>query len=281
MIKCNGWGNHLRLGNWLFLFTGLNYLAKHSNNEIVLPEYFLWDYLKNLPNVTEDQNYDIEYSFLSTKYSNDKKENFIEFFKLNNDKIINILGYPGLQSEKWFIDDVDYIKNILEIKEEKIKEVKTRYKDFFTKPTIGIGVRRGDFVGHKCFYQIPETWYEDTLKKEFPNYLDYNIIIFSDNIEWCKNYYNGKNFLFAESNNTYIQHSNEYLNDPMDQFILGTLCDNFIGGSSTFSWWQMWYVKNFNNGKVIHSGKNLAGNCYDLFHCPHYYPENWIINKID
>ena len=82
MIKCNGWGNHLRLGNWLFLFTGLNYLAKHSNNEIVLPEYFLWDYLKNLPNVTEDQNYDIEYSFLSTKYSNDKKENFIEFFKL-------------------------------------------------------------------------------------------------------------------------------------------------------------------------------------------------------
>jgi hypothetical protein len=281
MIKCNGWGNHLRLGNWLFLFTGLNYLAKHSNNKIVLPEYFLWDYLKNLPNVTENQNYDIEYSFLNTKYSDDEKKNFIEFFKLNNDKIINILGYPGLQSEKWFIDDVNYIKNILEIKEEKIKEVKTRYKDFFTKPTIGIGVRRGDFVGHNCFYQIPETWYEDTLKKEFPNYLDYNVIIFSDNIEWCKNYYINKNFLFAESNNTYIQHSNEYLNDPMDQFILGTLCDNFIGGSSTFSWWQMWYVKNFNNGKVIHSGKNLAGNCYDLFHCPHYYPENWIINKID
>jgi len=281
MIKCNGWGNHLRLGNWLFLFTGLNYLAKHSNNKIVLPEYFLWDYLKNLPNVTENQNYDIEYSFLNRKYSDDEKKNFIEFFKLNNDKIINILGYPGLQSEKWFIDDVNYIKNILEIKEEKIKEVKTRYKDFFTKPTIGIGVRRGDFVGHNCFYQIPETWYEDTLKKEFPNYLDYNVIIFSDDIEWCKNYYINKNFLFAESNNTYIQHSNEYLNDPMDQFILGTLCDNFIGGSSTFSWWQMWYVKNFNNGKVIHSGKNLAGNCYDLFHCPHYYPENWIINKID
>jgi len=281
MIKCNGWGNHLRLGNWLFLFTGLNYLAKHSNNKIVLPEYFLWDYLKNLPNVTENQIYDIEYSFLNTKYSDDEKKNFIEFFKLNNDKIINILGYPGLQSEKWFIDDVNYIKNILEIKEEKIKEVKTRYKDFFTKPTIGIGVRRGDFVGHNCFYQIPETWYEDTLKKEFPNYLDYNVIIFSDDIEWCKNYYINKNFLFAESNNTYIQHSNEYLNDPMDQFILGTLCDNFIGGSSTFSWWQMWYVKNFNNGKVIHSGKNLAGNCYDLFHCPHYYPENWIINKID
>ena len=154
MIKCNGWGNHLRLGNWLFLFTGLNYLAKHSNNKIVLPEYFLWDYLKNLPNVTENQNYDIEYSFLNTKYSDDEKKNFIEFFKLNNDKIINILGYPGLQSEKWFIDDVNYIKNILEIKEEKIKEVKNKYKDFFTKPTIGIGVRRGDFVGHDCFYQI-------------------------------------------------------------------------------------------------------------------------------
>jgi hypothetical protein len=67
-------------------------------------------------------------------------------------------------------------------------------KLFFNKPTIGIGVRRGDFVNHSCFYQIPETWYEDTLKKEFPNFKDYNVIIFSDDIEWCKIYFKDKGF---------------------------------------------------------------------------------------
>ena len=67
----------------------------------------------------------------------------------------------------------------------------------------------------------------------------------------------------------------------MDQFILGTLCDNFIGGSSTFTWWQMWYVKNFNNGRVIHSGKNQDGECYETYHCPNYYPENWEVNEIN
>lgn len=41
----------------------------------------------------------------------------------------------------------------------------------------------------------------------------------------------------------------------MEQFILSTLMDNYILGSSTFSWWAGWYVKNFNSGKVIHCGK--------------------------
>jgi len=53
--------------------------------------------------------------------------------------------------------------------------------------------------------------------------------------------------------------------------------DNFIGGSSTFTWWQMWYVKNFNNGKVIHCGKNLTGKCAQDHFNPNYYPDNWIL----
>jgi len=282
MIKFNGWGNHLRLGNWLFLYSGLKYFAKHSGNDIELPDYFLWDYLKNPPKINNDSNYDTEFKFRQNNYSKDEKMFIKNFFEKNKDKLINVQISSNLQSEKWFYDDFDYIKSCLEIKEDKINEVKEKYKLFFNKPTIGIGVRRGDFVNHSCFYQIPETWYEDTLKKEFPNFKDYNVIIFSDDIEWCKIYFKDKGFLFAEPNNTHT-HSNNfkyYHNNPMDQFILGALCDNFIGGSSTFSWWQMWYVKNFNNGKVFHSNKNLAGNCNQTYYNPDYYPENWGLNEI-
>ncbi len=282
MIKYIDWGKHLRLGNWLFLYSGLKYLSKHSKNELLLPNYFLWDYLKNPPKVDNDFEFDLEYCFKQTNYTDNERKNIIDFLSKDSGVKINIRIGSYLQSEKWFLDDYEYIKESLSIREDKINEVKLKYKDFFNRPTIGIGIRRGDFVNHHCFYQIPETWYEETLEKEFPNYRDYNVIIFSDDIDWCKNYYSGKNFLFSEPNNTHTHVDNfkHYHNNPMEQFILGILCDNFIGGSSTFSWWQMWYVKNFNNGKVIHSGKNLIGKCYNEFYNPDYYPESWGINKI-
>lgn len=282
MLKFNDWGKHLRLGNWLFLYSGLRYFAKHSENDIELPNYFLWDYLKNPPKVNNDTNYDVEFTFRQTNYSEDEKNFINNLFTNNNNKTINIQISSNLQSEKWFSDDFDYVKSCLEIRDDKINEVREKYKSFLDKPTIGIGVRRGDFVNHNCFYQIPETWYENTLKKEFPDYKNYNVIIFSDDIEWCKIYFKDSGFLFAEPNNTHTHTNNfkNYHNNPMDQFILGILCDNFIGGSSTFSWWQMWYVKNFNNGKVFHSGKNLIGKCGETYYNPDYYPENWGLNEI-
>lgn len=282
MIKYNDWGKHLRLGNWLFLYSGLKYFANKSENNIEFPDYFLWDYLELPPKITNNYEYDTEFKFRQTNYSDEEKTHIIEYLKTNKDKNINIQIGSNLQSEKWFFDEFDYIKTSLQIKKEKLKEVKEKYKSFFNKPTIGVGVRRGDFVNHHCFYQIPETWYEETLKKEFKNIEDYNVIIFSDDIVWCKNYFEGRRFLFAEPNNTHTHAENfkHYHNNPMEQFILGILCDNFIGGSSTFSWWQMWYVKNFNNGKVFHSGKNLIGNCSKEFYNPDYYPENWGSNKI-
>ncbi len=68
----------------------------------------------------------------------------------------------------------------------------------------------------------------------------------------------------------------------MEQFILGAcLCDHFIGGNSTFSWWQMWYVKNYNNGTVVHCGKNLSEKGEKEFGVnKDYYPADWILYKI-
>lgn len=50
---------------------------------------------------------------------------------------------------------------------------------------------------------------------------------------------------------------------------------------STFTWWNMWYVKNFNNGKVVHSGKNLSEYGEKQFGVNNdYYPNNWTIHEI-
>jgi len=283
MILYKLWGKHLRLGNWLFLYSGLLSLIKNSNNKLCLPDYFLWDYLENKPEIDNGIDNYFNFTFRQTSYSVYEKKYLIDYFKENENNIININVSSNLQSENWFIENLDYVKNYLKIKESKINEVKTKYKNYLDKPTIGIGIRRGDFVNHSCFYQIPEYWYLKVLKEEFPNHHNYNVIIFSDDIDWCKDYYKNENFLFAEPNNTHTHSDNfkHYHNNPMEQFILGTLCDNFIGGNSTFSWWQMWYVKNFNNGKVFHCGENLAGNCIQTYNNPDFYPKNWIFKKIN
>lgn len=282
MVKLIDWGKHIRLGNWLFQYASLNSFCHKTGNILALPNYFLWDYLEKKPVLDVTTNFNELFKFEQSYYSDEKKIEIINYFESKKTDVVNIELNCFLQSERWFLDDVDYVKTVMKISDEKIKSVKDKYSEYFNKPTIGIGIRRGDFVGHNCFYQIPENWYEKVLVEKFPNYSDYNVIIFSDDIEWCKAYYKGKGFLFSDPNNTHTHSDNfkHYHKDPMEQFILGILCDNFIGGSSTFTWWQMWYVKNFNNGNVYHCGKNLAGDCFTKYYNPDYYPENWEMVRV-
>lgn len=283
MIKYNEWGKHIRLGNFMFLYAGIQSIAKQSGNEFCPPEHFMWKYFNTPVNISETDSYDELFHFEGGEYAKEKKDRFVKYFKENKDKIININLGSHLQSEEWFIEDIDYIKSLIKIKEEYKNAVRDKYFSFFTKPTIGIGIRRGDFVNHGVFYQIPENWYKKALEEEFPDYKNMNVVVFSDDIEWCKNYYKNENFLFAEANNTHTHKDGfkHYHKDPFEQFILASMMDNFILGSSTFSWWNGWYVKNFNNGKVVHCGKNLSDFGEKQFGVNSlYYPKSWILNSI-
>ena len=287
MIKYIEWGQHIRLGNWLFLYAGLCNITNKSGNSLELPDYFAWKYMQEPPIINNDKNYEELFHFLGNEPINERLNKYVDYFTENRDKIVNVNLGSHLQSEQWFINNVDYIKTKLLIKTEEINKVKEKYKHLFNRPTIGIGIRRGDFVRHGVFYQIPEYWYEKALKSNFPNWNEYNIVLFSDDIEWCKNYYAGSNIRpfmhFAEPNNTHLHTDGfkHYHKDPMEQFILSTLMDNYILGSSTFSWWAGWYVKNFNSGKVIHCGKNLSIKGEKEFGINNdYYPKNWVLNEI-
>lgn len=286
MILYKDWGQHIRLGNWWFNYAALLSLAKRTGHELLLPDYHAWPYMLNPP--LKDRNIipaDETFHYRTNDYSRAELDWLREYFASKKDKVININLGPNNQSEKWFNEDLDYVKEMLRFSESALVEVSKKYAHILNngKQTIGIGIRRGDFVGHGVFYQIPLEWYTKTLETEFPDWKNYNILFFSDNIPEIKTRFISKNFHFAEPNNTHTHANNfkYYHNNPMEQFILGTLCDHFIGGNSTFSWWQMWYVKNFNNGKVVHCGKNLS-NAGELKYGknPDYYPDSWTLHKI-
>ncbi len=284
MICHNMWGKHLRLGNFLYVYYSLLCICKRTGQQLVLPDWYMWKYLRYPPQIDEGVIPDETFPFRTNTWSREEQDWLYQYFTDNKDRVININLGGNNQSELWFQDELEYIKEMSRFKPDVIAGICKKYAHILGngKKTIGVGVRRGDFVGHGVFYQIPVDWYTRALEAEFPDWRDCNILFFSDHIEECKQLFHGDNFYFAEPNNTHTHADNfkYYHNDPMEQFILGTLVQGFIGGNSTFTWWQMWYVHN-NGYKVVHSGKNLSEAGEQEFgRNPDFYPKNWTLHEI-
>jgi hypothetical protein len=91
---------------------------------------------------------------------------------------------------------------------------------------------------------------------------DTRFLVFSDDIQWCKENFKGDNFHFIEGEKDYV-----------DLYLM-SLCNNNIIANSSFSWWGAW-LNNTPNKKVIAPkqwfGKAKQLNTKDLI------PETWII----
>lgn len=278
MIICNDWGLHLRWGNYGIMYLALQAISDETGHELHLPEYFAWKYLENPPKIATTKTFDINFSF-----ANHSEQNFmdvIKFFKDNADKTINIcIGIATkFQNANWWKGKK--CTDIISFKSDCLTNVRDKYASFFNgKKNIGIGIRRGDFVNHCTFYQIPITWYEHALQKIFPDWRECNVIIFSDNINECKKLLNNPYFLYADHNESYSHRNNfeDYHKDPMEHFLLATMCDHFIAGQSTFHWLAMQMIALKENSIIVHSGKNLSeesDKIYKLNDC--YYPDCWV-----
>ena len=284
MIKYTQWGKHLRIGNFWFLWNTLNHICEKTGHELVLPEYFAWEHMNYPPIIDNNKDFDELFHFRTTAFSKEELDWTINWFNERKDKVINVNLGANCQSALWW-EDSDYVLDKMQFKAESIEDVLFKYEHILAngRETIGVGVRLGDFLGHNCFYQIPFNWYLDAIKSKFDNWENYNILIMSDDIEKAKTLFKGDNIYFAEPNGTHTHADNfkhYHSSKAMEQFILGTLCNHMIIGNSTFSWHQAYYVDKFNNGRVIHSNRNLDNECLKQFYNPDYYPKNWEIHEI-
>ena len=96
----------------------------------------------------------------------------------------------------------------------------------------------------------------DSLKND----TDY-FLVFSDDIEWCKNNITGDNIVYIDSEIDYI-----------DLYLMAR-CDNNIIANSSFSWWGAWLNKNENKKVVAPTlwfGQVVGEDTNDII------PENWI-----
>lgn len=231
-----------RLGNCLFQIAGTLGLAEKYNAEAVFPDWPFEQYFKDPLPHGEMQSMEV-------------KEKHFHYHDWQLKNSCNINGY--LQSEKYFPKKLPF-----EFKDEFINPLKEREE--FKKETIAISVRRGDYVNNPLYYQIPMWWYISALSKEFPHWRDCNIIIFSDDIDYCKIH-------FECLPNVYFPNGSE-----IEDLAMLTLCDNHILANSTFSWWGAYLSK---SKKVVHCGKLMEGWLGDQSDIRDFYPERWTLHE--
>lgn len=166
--------------------------------------------------------------------------------------------YGYFQTEKYFIKYrnkiLDYFKPT-----EEIKEYLKKYDSLLEGNTCSVHVRRGDYLR---FPNDHPTLSNDYYNNSFKNMKKgTKFIVFSDDINWCKENLKGDNL-------TYIDEKDDYIN-----LLLMSLCKHNIIANSSFSWWGAWLNKNKNKTVIAPKewfGVNKNLNTKDLI------PSKWI-----
>lgn len=229
-------GQHGRIGNQLFQIASTLGIAQTNKAQAVFP---VWQY---------EKYFDIELPH-GPSAPNQIKERQYHYEPISITQDTDLFGY--YQSYKYFPEGFNF-----KFKDEILKHWKGN--KVFEKETIAIHIRRGDYVGHEMYYQLPITWYINALTT-IPHWKDCNIIFCSDDLEYCKVHFE------CLPNAHFIK------GFEIDHLCLMSLCDNHIIGNSTFAWWGAYMSKQKN---VIHSGKMFRGG-FASKDIKDFYPKNW------
>lgn len=250
IISFSRLGQYGRLGNAMFQIAGVLGLAEKYNAQAYFPDWPYEQYFVNpLPH--------------GPMQSIVVKEKHFHFHDWCLTGDCDILGY--LQSEKYFPKQNPFI-----FKPEFLQACKDKMpKDTWDKETILFQIRRGDYVNNPCYHQISIAYYIDALITYFPNWQDYNIVFFSDELSYCHTHFDCL--------------PNSYFSDGLsdiEQIAIGSLCDHFIIANSSFGWWQT-YLGSKPHSKIIHCGHLQAGKLLEQNDPRDYYPERWTRHQKD
>ncbi len=282
-ISFNGLGNAGRLGNQMFQYAAIRGIASHRGYDWVIPpegadrcdNYGLFDAFK-LVNCKKENQGEQPKRIISWREFHFNEE----LFSTCPDDI-DLDGY--FQSQKYFEHISDQIRQDFTFKDEWLEPCKEYIDSLGTNKLVFLHVRRGNpnlqgVRGEKWSYQLLQQYhplckfeyYEEALR-EFDD--SYQILVFSDVIDWCKDqeFFKGDRFLFSDN-------SKELFSDgasvPYVDLCLMSLCSDAIIANSSLSWWGAWLIDNPNK-KVI-APKPWFGPAYNHYIMDDLIPDSWI-----
>lgn len=160
------------------------------------------------------------------------------------------------QSEKYFGNYKEVIRELFSPTLDFIKKATTTYPFLLDSVVAAINVRRGDYLTHPTRHPVITMEYINEAYKHLPPH-DV-LFIMSDDMEWCKENIKLPNVIF---------------NDPSkfwdhEGIWLLSLCDHFIISNSSFSWWGAWLSKNISKKVITPSiwvGPDINDNMKDIW----------------
>ncbi len=234
-----------RLGNQAMRVMSLMGLAEKHKTTFAIPD---WPYAKYFENEIPQANY-VKINRIVKEPHFHYCENLLSGFDLDKD-IIDLHGF--FQSPK-------YWSEVLRFKKGYLSALSKKYD--LSKNPIAVSVRRGDFVNHKCYFQLSGEYYENAVKDNFPDYKNRSIFFFSDDMNYCRETFRFDNMVFVEASD-------------IEQLSVMSRCDDFVISQSTFSVVGAYLA---NRGKVIRPIRNFDGEYANKHLEKDYWPEHWIV----
>ena len=260
MIGFNALGQLGRLGNQMFQYASLKGIAANHGYGICIPQS------RNQNEWTDHQlNSVFKMSTLVSlnyQYIDSTRPTILEETFSFNQKLfdecpdwITLQGF--FQSEKYFkhirdqlLIDFQFHDNIV----EPAKQVVCNWN----KP-IALHIRRTDYVTNPNHTVLPIEYYEQSLNM-FDD--DREVIIFSDDPEWCLNHplFSSDRFMVSQTENNALD------------LCLMSLCSSHIIANSSFSWWGAWLS---NSEKVIAPSGWFSGSNNEHLDTKDLIPDTW------
>jgi len=237
MLANDDLGNLGRLGNQMFQYSALRGLAQKHGYQYCLPpravvatrdpnvvssDITIFECFKipdaprlvaNFPKVMEASNFCLDKNLWDNCPDN-----------------ISLYGY--FQTEKYFKHIEKQIREAFTFADDIRQPTEEAFKsNFGDTEVISIHLRRGDYLKYPLNHPVQELEYYVQGLSHMPS--DIPVMVFSDDIEWCKEQemFQGDRFIFAEGNNTGVD------------LCLQSLCTYHIIANSSFSWWGAWLAK--------------------------------------
>jgi hypothetical protein len=245
------------LGNQLFQWAYGKSLAVKHNTNLFLDTSFYSNQIGNTPRsyeLNKFPNFNHQNTEVEPKSIIKVNDNFYHNeLSYNQDYNYELNGF--WQSEKYFLNISDLVREQLQPTNQIIEKLKKH----INRKSISLHIRRTDYVTSNGYHPVQSI---DYYNKALEIIGDYDqLLIFSDDINWCKENLNYKNMVFIE-NQTNIE----------DMWLM-SLCNHNIIANSSFSWWGAWLNKN--EDKIVIAPKNWFGDFTNL-NSLDIFANNWI-----
>lgn len=213
------------LGNKMFMLANALAYAARVGDEVTLPPWEFQDTFTLNPRTSTNLEYQFVYN-----------EPHFHYAPIPLAKGVNLLGY--FQSEKYFREIKDVIFEGFQPSPALAHSIEHRFGPVLAGETVGIHVRRGDYVKLSDHHPFVGLDYYSRAIDMFPHVSRF--IVVSNDIAWCKEVFKGDMFVFSES----IQEKEQGNQSAAFDLFLMSRCSHQIICNSTFSWWASYLNKN-------------------------------------